>query len=360
MVTTGVMHMLKVHGKGAWQKSIRGLSMTLRPIPFPRSRAFALPVALAAAVAQAELEARDSLEMEVGGLLTLDAGNRLRDWENTPARLGRVELSAKVEVHPQMEGAITLVSEDNPESIAIDQAVGQWKIGTGALVFGQQYFNVGLLTTRLISDPLILEMAEFAQAGLTGLWQYHDFNLGAGLTSLTTGPDSATVSDPCLVLNSDWNHAQSLLRLSSQWSRHLTAVDAAANISIGPIWIDLEAYWRLRNSNPNDGILESSEGGAVNGSASEDLKAKGGYFAGLAADMGRGVEIAVRWDGLASESDVLVRQRFSGGITLTWLGHVFGAAEVGYAESEGAVFAVQMGLRSDLKLPGFQRKTLVK
>jgi hypothetical protein len=282
---------------------------------------------------------QDSLEMEVGGLFTVDGGNRFEDWENTPARLGVVELSAKVRLNPQMEGAITLMSVDDPENLFIDQAVGQWSLGPGQIVFGQQYFNLGLLTTHLISDPSILELAEFNQAGITGLWQQGVVTLGAGLTSLATGSEEEPSSDPCVVLNADVASGDQMFRLAGQVSKERIGGDAAANLALGSFALDAEVFWRFKD---DDGV------------------AKGGYYAGLAWTPKEGVEVAVRWDGLGDEAEALAHNRFAGGLTLTWLEHIFGSAEVGHDEMDGAIFAVQMGLRSDLKLPGFQRKTLVK
>lgn len=135
--------------------------------------------------------------MEVGGLLTVDGANKFKDWQNTPAQLGSMELSAIVHVDSNMEGSITLLSESDPENIVVDQAVGQWSLSKGRIIFGQQGFNLGLLSTRTISDPLMLDLGEFRQAGVTGLWYGCPVTYGFGLSSLsTTGSDSVSTSDP--------------------------------------------------------------------------------------------------------------------------------------------------------------------
>lgn len=277
--------------------------------------------------------------LEVGGLLTVDAANRFQDWENTPAELGSVELSAKVHVHENMEAAITLLSESDPQQISIDQAVGEWRLAHGRLVFGQQYFNLGLLSTRTITDPLILDLGEFSGAGLTGLFTRGMATFGVGLTSLASGPDTALTHDPCFIANTDFAPGDHTLRASTQLSKERIAVDGAANLVFGAWFIDAEAIWRVRDF---DGV------------------AKGGYYAGLAFSPVEALQIGLRWDGLADEGSALTHQRFGGGITLTLVEHVFGSVEVAHDEVDGAVFALQMGLQSTIHLPGFQRKTLVK
>lgn len=277
--------------------------------------------------------------LEVGGLLTIDAANRFKDWQNTPAELGSVELSAKVHVHENMEAAITLLSESNPEQISIDQAIGEWRLKHGRIVFGQQYFNLGLLSTRLITDPLILDYGEFSAAGLTGLMESGPLTLGGGITSLATGPDSALRHDPCFIVNADLTHNESLARLSSQLSKERIAINGAANLILGSWFLDAEAIWRIRD---------------------EDGLSKGGYYAGLAYSPLEAVLIGLRWDGLGDKQSALTHQRLGGGITLTLIEHVFGSIEIAHDESDGMVFALQMGLQSTIHLPGFQRKTLVK
>lgn len=286
--------------------------------------------------------AADHEAMEVGGRITVDGQNNFHQWENTPATLGHVELSAKVHVHENMEGAITLLSQNDPSSISIDQAVGQWTLGDGQIVFGQQYFNLGLLTTRLIRDPLIVDAATFQQAGVTGLWTRNWLTVGLGLSSLATGPDSAQVSDPCFIVNADAAPAAQLMRLAAQISRERFAFDGALNLSLGPVLFDVEAIWRFSD---------------------EDADPNGGYNAGLTYPVNAHVDLSVRWDALGDESKSLRRQRMGGGLTITLIEQVFGAFEIDWDKETGfkgqPLFAVQMGLRSAIKLPGFQRKTLV-
>ncbi|MEO7423586.1 MAG: hypothetical protein ABI036_00260 [Fibrobacteria bacterium] len=98
--------------------------------------------------------------MQVGGLLTVDRDNSLDDWGNAPVHLSRMELSVNVNVNEKSVGSITLLSDDDPNSIVIDQALGQLTIGESKLLFGRQRFNLGLQTTRLISDPPLVDLAE--------------------------------------------------------------------------------------------------------------------------------------------------------------------------------------------------------
>jgi hypothetical protein len=311
----------------AWNDGIAGVFVRNPNLYFSKRIRFAsvfavIIVFLFAKGMAAELD-RDSLEMEVGGLFTVDASNRFKDWENTPARLGVVELSAKVILNPQMEGAITLVSEDDPENIRIDQAVGLWNQGSQQIVFGQQYFNLGLLTTHLISDPSILDLVEFSQAGITGIWHKGYFSVGAGLSSLVTGSDSVSSSDPCVIVNTDVAPGEHLLRIAGLGSKEQLSIGAATNLTFGPFAMDAEIFWRLKDA---DGM------------------AKGGYYTGFAWSPKEGVEFALRWDGLGDETEFLSRNRFAGGLTLTWLEHIFGSLEIGHDEVDGTLFCCSNGL----------------
>jgi hypothetical protein len=280
-------------------------------------------------------------------LLTVDGANKFKDWENTPAQLGSVELSANVHVDSNMEGSITLLSEaepgkSEPGTIVVDQAVGQWTLSQGQIVFGQQSFNFGLLSTRTISDPLILDLGDFSRAGVTGLLNRGSMTYGLGLTSVETlSNDSGATptSDPCLVLNADFAPEGQMMRLAIQASRARQAIDGAINFSQADFFLDLEALWRWKD---------------------EDDIAKGGFSAGIAWQFSPIFQPAIRWDAVGDEEDIMISQAFTAGITISPVEHIFGAGEVSWDQDGEASFAVQMGLQTTLKLPGFQRKTLTR
>lgn len=238
---------LQPRGRATWCSTLlaTALSIYLAPSVF-------------AAASDTDMGEKEALE--VGGLLTIDAANRFKDWQNTPAELGSVELSAKVHVHENMEAAITLLSESNPEQISIDQAIGEWRLKHGRIVFGQQYFNLGLLSTRLITDPLILDYGEFSAAGLTGLMESGPLTLGGSITSLATGPDSALRHDPCFIVNADLTHNESLARLSSQLSKERIAIDGAANLILGSwFWMPKPfGEFAMKMASPKEGIMPVS------------------------------------------------------------------------------------------------------
>lgn len=275
--------------------------------------------------------------MELGGLLTLDGTNTFREWENTPAELSRVELSSIVHVQPGLEGSVTLMSATRPDSVVLYQAVGQWTLSRGKVVFGRQAFNMGLLTTRMVSPPMMFDLGEYREAGVTALATREALTLGFGLSSLASGPDSNRTHDPCVILNADFTPHGQLSRLSLQASRNRQAVDGAVNLVLGPILVDLEGLWRWKD---------------------DDHVAKGGYAVAIASPLGEHVLLAGRWDGLADEESRSNQQRFSGCITITPINHLFWAAEIAWDEKSGALFDIQLGLQSTLKLPGFQHKTL--
>lgn len=284
--------------------------------------------------------------MELGGLLTLDGANNFKDWESTEADLSRVELSSIVHVDENLEGSITLMSATKPDSLVLYQAVGQWTLPKGKVIFGRQAFNASLLTTRMVSLPLMFDFGEVRNAGVTVLTDHDAMTFGFGLTSLVTGPDSASSSDPNAILNFDFAPEGSLSRLAVQASRKRQAVDAAVNLTIGSLNADVEGMWRWKDE---DGI------------------AKGGFALGLSYSLTKMVSLAARFDGMYNEQiepgateDGLNHKYVAGCITVSPIDHVFGAAEFGWDEIDGAVFDLQLGLQSTLKLPGFQHKSLTK
>jgi hypothetical protein len=288
----------------------------------------------------------DSEAMELGGLLTLDGANKFKDWESTEADLSRVELSSIVHVGQNLEGSITLMSATKPDSIVLYQAVGQWTLPNGKVIFGRQAFNASLLTTRIVSLPLMYNFGEVRNAGVTLLAEHGPITYGFGLTSLVTGPDSASSSDPNAILNFDYSLGDNLSRMAVQASKLRQAVDGAVNLKFGPVNLDAEGMWRWKD---------------------EDEIAKGGFAVGIAYQLTEMVSLAGRWDGIINEQDGVIRnedglnhQYIAGCLTVSPIEHAFGAAEIGWDEKDGPVFDLQLGLQSTLKLPGFQRKTLTK
>lgn len=283
--------------------------------------------------------AEEKEAMEIGGLLTLDGANPFKKWENTQADLSRVELSSIVHVAPNMEGSVTLMAADKPDSIVLYQAVGQWTLPQGRVIFGRQAFNASLLTTRIVSLPLMFELGEVRDDGVTLITTRKKLNFGFGLSSLPTGPDSNRTYNPIVILNADFTPEGQLARLAIQASRLRQVVDGAVNLSFGRILLDMEGMWRIQD---------------------DDDVAKGGFAAGLAYNFTEMFALAGRWDGLGDENNGVDHQRVAGCLTITFPEHVFGAGEVAWDEKDGMVFDLQMGLQSTLKLPGFQHKTLSK
>ncbi len=195
--------------------------------------------------------AEEKETMEIGGLMTLDGANQFGKSENTQADLSRVELSSIVHVAPNMEGAVTLMSADKPDSLVVYQAVGQWTLPRGKIIFGRQAFNAGLLTTRIVSLPLMFAMGEYRDAGVTLATTRETLNFGFGLSSLATGPDANRSYDPIVILNADFTTQGQLARLAIQASRLRRVVDGAANLSFWRILLDMEGLWRIRD---DDGV----------------------------------------------------------------------------------------------------------
>jgi hypothetical protein len=309
-------------------------------MPEYRVLLYALLFASTSTTSAADSPQQETEAMELGGLLTVDGANRIKDWENTPAQLGSMELSANVNIQEGMQGSISLLSESDPEKIVVDQAVGQWTLERSRIVFGYQGFNMGLHSTRTISDPLTLEVGEFRQAGVTGLFDRGRFSYGLGLSSISTlTSDSIETSDPCLVLNADFAPEGRILRASLLFSRIRQAVDAGANLTLGTLRFDLEGIWRWKDP---------------------DNPAMGGYAAGIAWLASPQIQPALRLDGAGKIGNLPANRIVAIGITAMPVEHVFGAGEISFDQDGESRFALQMGLQSSIKLPGFQRRTLTK
>ncbi len=145
-----------------------------------------LTLLLTAALIQAQKDSEskepDKEAMEIGGLVTVDHNPNVNNFEEPSLTIGTVELSANVHVKDSLLATVVILAEEDLSAISIDQAVATWNTRIQGLTIyaDRHYFLHGLLTTRLISDPLILNAVEIAGPGFTATFGLKRFTLGLG------------------------------------------------------------------------------------------------------------------------------------------------------------------------------------
>jgi len=292
--------------------------------------------------------------MELGGYVTVDYGKELADNAEPFFGIGEVDLSANVNISPEVVASITVKTYDRLDSMWIDQAMVAWTPPAVPIefLFGQQTMNHGLLTTRLISDPLLLDDVEVIQPSAIVNGTMDMFKGGFGFTVLrhidadpstftedTTSLYSALVNIDATLFN------ESLLRFSTLANSNAIDLDLAGTINYRKLAFDFEAMATA---------------------TSEDSLRPSGFYAGLMWDITDRFAVALRGDGL-SLSDSPFKDmdlRLAGGLTIKIKDGIFCALEVSHSEPiEGEAsnaIAMQVGLEQTIQLPGFQRKTLTR
>lgn len=294
----------------------------------------------------ADPDASARRDLQIGGSVALDQHSRLDAQEDPRMQLHEVALGANVALEGGIEAAVVLKAEDDLAAIFFDQATATLTPpgGRSSLIVGQQAYNHGLLTTRLISDPGILPYLELKQPGLSGTWTPGALTLGTGLILLETGEGDEPSRDFAILPNADWNQGPWQARLSAMASHYRSDVDLAATLSAGPVVLDAEGFTRLEAWDCPDRTA--------------------GYSLGAEYSLPHGLAAAVRQDGIAPHAGAaLSAWRIGAGLSLTFRRDLFVAAEYAYGsgtEDSGHRLALRAGLKSTLRLPGFQRETLTQ
>jgi hypothetical protein len=304
--------------------------------------------------------------LEIGGLVQFDYGSDIKDFKHQSLQIGRVELRAIVNVNPNVKGFITLLSQNDLSAIRIYQAAADLTLDKMPLeiVAGQQIFNHGLMTTRMISNPLGFDLLLPNQPGVTAFYTINSFKIGlAGLmTENITGTYSGTMTtvsgDTIPVTAERTDTARSFsgiisfdytfqngsnAHVSSLISQTCSDIDAACGIIIGKLTLDCEAYSKFQVSAGSQKVST--------------------YCLGAAYSLSDAISVAFRSDGLSrNEQFKDMTLLFGAGVVAKVFGDCYIAAEYDYTKqwqgNRSEIIAVEFGLRSSLKLPGFQRKTL--
>lgn len=308
------------------------------PVPVPMPESTSKP-------AEAGKDLDENLQL--GGLVSLDHTSGLDMTDNPDLSLSQVALGANVTLSREVVASVLLKAEGALDRIFFDQAVASLKPeGTDwTLLFGQQTFNHGLLSTRLISDPEILHFVEITQPGISASYATGEFTLGAGAAVLETVREEEASKDYALLPSLDWRKGPLLLRASGAVSRFATDADAALSWEVWKLQLDAEAFDRLP-------VWDTQERNS-------------GYYLGAEYHPGGALSVAFRHDGLMSGTfSGLQTYRNAAGMTFSLKHDLFAACEFSQREDAGTgtdrQIALQVGLKSTLELPGFQRKTLTQ
>jgi hypothetical protein len=284
--------------------------------------------------------------IELGGIVTLDYWADAAALDKPELTLGLVELGANVFVSDEVTATVVISAWNKLDSIWIDQAMASWKPAGVPFEFfaGQHTLYHGLGTTRLINFPDIYNAAIMKKPAITALYRAKSVCVGLAPTVLSFDFDSIrTTAYACVVHGEVALPNESVIRLASLLSKDMVDVDLASGVTVGPLSFDVEAlaHWGL-----TDNVSDES-----------------GYYAGIAWSPFDRLTLAVRNDGFSEGIFADMTQRFTGGLTLTIKDDIFCAFEYSYvkpkAADPGQQIALEVGLASSLKLPGFRPKSLV-
>jgi hypothetical protein len=303
--------------------------------------AFIAPVGAADSVACTTVVEHEKPAMELGGFLTADFRSALDDFANSTFTVGEVDLGAKVNISEEVVASVVVKSWNKLDSLWIDQALASFKpAGTPLeILFGQQTLSYGLLTTRLISFPLIYDEVDLRRPALTLLASKGAVTAGVGLTLLERRDKqlySTVVTFDAQLPN------ESVARLSSCINKEGAGIELAGTMNTGPITLDAECLATL-----------------TRGSGSSRPS---GFYAGALWNMTGKTGLAVRGDGRSPDNFKDMKNRIAAGLSYKIKDGIYGAFELARTfPHEGAPsneIAFELGLQQKIELPGFQRKTL--
>lgn len=282
--------------------------------------------------------AEQSEAMEIGGAFTLDLASNIDNIDEASFNMGTVELSANVNVAKDIIGSITLLAEENMELICIDGAFASYSSSNNAFsAFGGLHlFNYGLLETHLISDPTMLDFVETVGPGISVIYSSNNFSYGLGLVIFSSDDTLSPMAIHTGILNLDYSFSEEeLFRLSTKLSKNSIDIDLGISKHVFGACFDIEAFSiNKKNNNKTSGLSF-----------------------GTSYPLKDNLELAFRVDGISSGLFNNLDTYLGLGFTFNITDEIFTAFEFGNS-SEGNSIAIQFGLESSLKLPGFRRKTL--
>lgn len=311
--------------------------------------ALALTASVSSIVAQrADTTAREEKPaIELGGYVTVDFLSDMNDFSNPTLRIGEVDLGANVNISDEVVASVLIKTWSRLDSLWIDQALVSYtpRFLPLEFLFGQQRFNHGLLTTRLIGDPLLLDAVELIKPGVILNGTLGLFTGGLGVTTFQRTEEG---SDPenrfSGIVNIDAALPnESIARISSSINESSADMDLAGIITFRKLSIDVEGLFTI--------------------STADSLKPSG-FYAGASYTVTDRVGLAARADGISEDTFKELELRYAGGMTVKIKDGIFFAVELSRMKPAGHEayneIAFETGLERTIQLPGFQRKTLTK
>ena len=293
--------------------------------------------------------------MELGGYVTVIYGSPL-DSAKPWLQIGEVDLGANVNISEEVVASVVLKTWSRLDSIWIDQALVSYKPGgvPVELLFGQQTFDHGLLTTRLITNPLILDSlrAELKMPGaiVNGTWGICSGGLGLAVLAGNPTAPAGLQNVYSSVVNLDIALPnESTARLSSFINKNDIDLDLATNFNFWKLVFDLEGIMSAKSTSEQVGVTPAKPSG---------------FYAGALLNVTNRLGLALRADGISWDNFKEMELRYAGGVVVGIKDGIFCAVELAHmAPQVGAgsnEIQVELGLERKIQLPGFQRKTLTQ
>jgi hypothetical protein len=180
--------------------------------------------------------------LSVGALLNLDAGGVPPgdlSVDRVPLELTDAELGIGLHLRPDLDFRTVMVDEDGIATV--DKAFATWKSPLADLEFGQAVLPLGLYPGRLIHDPALQQDVETVVPALVATREMGPFALHVSGAQLAYQTDSVETEFPALVAAADFKWGgEGIARLSGKLAHHVRTVDAAAQVPLGPLALDLE------------------------------------------------------------------------------------------------------------------------
>jgi hypothetical protein len=285
--------------------------------------------------------------MELGGNVLVDYMSDMSDFSDPTLQIGQVELGAKINISEEVIASVLIKTWSKLDSLWIDQALVSYKPGQlpVELLFGQQTFNHGLLTTRLISFPAIYDKVDFRKPGLILNGTLKEFTGGFGMTVLqndtTGGVDLKNLYSGVFNIDAALP-TDGIIRLSSVFNEEKTDIDLCGTINYWNLSFDFEGLMRARS------LADS-----INPS---------GFYTGVLWNITERLGCAARIDGSSNNNFAEMELQYTGGMTFAIKDGIYCSLEFShYVPHEGDAsdqIAFEIGLLQKIQLPGFQRKSL--
>jgi hypothetical protein len=289
----------------------------------------------------------DRPAMELGGFLTADFLSSLDDFSGSTLTIGEVDLGAKVNISEEVVASVVVKSWNKLDSLWIDQALASFRPSRTPIeiLFGQQILSFGLLTTRLISFPLIYDDVDLrrpsfvinaSKGAVSGALGLTFIEKSDGLDAEKRRLYSAIVTIDAQLPN------ESIARLSSCINKDEAGIDLAGAANAGPFSIDAEFLTTVKSGS---GTSRPS-----------------GFYAGVLWNLSKNLGVAVRGDGRSEDNFNALDNRCAIGFSYKIKDGIYGAFEIARSFPHQAAplnrIAFELGLQQKIELPGFQRKTL--